>query len=67
MAKKITRPIVLRVEEREVAELITLNPELVDPIGGIRYGGWQKYFLSLMRQDLERRKALIRGQINATP
>jgi hypothetical protein len=66
MSKRIARTIVLRIEELQVAELIALNPDLLDPIGGIKYGGWQRYFLSLMRQDLERRKILLMGQVNAT-
>jgi len=63
VAKKPVRPIVIRIPEPEVAELIALNPDMTTSLGETQYGAWQRYFLSLMRQDLERRKALLRASV----
>lgn len=66
MALKRSRPIVLRLSDSELAEVIALNPDLIDQFGQTRYGAWQKYFLSLLHQDLERRRTLLRESQSAT-
>jgi hypothetical protein len=45
----------------QYADLIVYNPSLVDPYtGATKYGGLQNYFLSLLHDDIERRRKAVR-------
>lgn len=48
-----TRSVHLRVPEALYTELILLRPELQDPSGATKYGAISKYFLGLLRKDLD--------------
>lgn len=66
MALKRSNQVILRFSDTEIAEMVTLIPDAVDPhTGGTKYGFWQKYFLSLMRQDIEARKIKLLESQNA--
>ena len=57
-----TRQVIVRIPEITYAELITYNPQIIGSDGYTRYGAVQKYFLSLVNQDLERRKEALRQE-----
>jgi hypothetical protein len=67
IARGPVRQIILRVPEMIYAELITLVPDIVGSDGTTRYGATQQYFTSLMHQDLERRRALLRAPATPVP
>lgn len=57
MGLRRSNQVILRLSDTELAELVTLVPDSIDATsGGTKYGFWQKYFLGLMRQDIEERK-----------
>jgi len=56
------RDIHLRLSEEIFAELVTLRPELQDPLGPVRYGALNNYFIYLVQRDLEERKRVLRAQ-----
>lgn len=56
------RQIILRIDEKLLAELYTLRPALQSPAGGTRYGALNAYFTTLVVQDLEKVKAKIRKE-----
>lgn len=59
-AKPPRRQIILRLDETLLAEVYALNPGLVDANGGTRYGSLNQYFTSLVVQDNEKKRALVR-------
>lgn len=62
------RQIITRIPEPLYAELLAFNPSLVGPLGTVPYGAMQKYVLSLITQDLEKRKENFRAsQISKNP
>lgn len=66
MARRVSRgpvhQIIFRIPITKYAELITFNPSLVSADGTARYGAMQNYLLKLVEEDLERRKAALRGE-----
>jgi hypothetical protein len=60
-----TRSVHLRVPEELYAELMLLRPDMQDAGGGTRYGAMAKYFLGLLRRDLDDHKAHLRQQLGA--
>lgn len=60
-ARGPVRQVILRIPEMQYADLIVYNPSLVDPYtGATKYGGLQNYFLSLLHDDIERRRKAVR-------
>jgi hypothetical protein len=51
------RQVILRLPEHLYAEMIVLKPDLIDASREqLRYGSLNAYFLSLLQQDLEKRR-----------
>lgn len=61
-AKNPRREIIWRADETVLMELYSLNPSLLDAQAQARYGAMQNYLTSLVTQDLEKRRSLLRKQ-----
>jgi hypothetical protein len=59
-----TRSVHLRVPEALYTELILLRPELQDASGSTKYGALSKYFLGLLRKDLDNHINHLRTQLD---
>jgi hypothetical protein len=58
-----THSVHLRVPENLFTELVLLRPELQDAGGQTRYGAMTKYFLGLLRRDLDDHIAHLRREL----
>jgi hypothetical protein len=59
-----TRSVHLRVPEDLYTELILLRPELQDASGSTKYGALTKYFLGLLRRDLDSHIIHLRSHLD---